>query len=329
MKLRVVPLVIVLLICVVISGCGFLNPLNRLATGEFVLSDVDSDINAPDWLDGTTLIATTGPSTNLIEVRAATGAIRRTHVIDNANITNMNAISASPDASLVVFSVNYEGADYSDILVHNLATEATTNLTNASGSFHGASFLSNTEVVYFEFDDSVADEMSNRLIKYDLTSDQTTEIFENTYPMVGDDIQGDTYWWGQASSEADKVLACTTAYPSGEISFAIFSSVTGDRLFDGFEIGSFTTISRGDWIDENTVIIAYGAGAGSSLAVIDISTGTMVEEFPLVDDRIHRLYGLHVSPDKTMVASHAQELDAEGNHVTNRLIVARIAEAAE
>ena len=96
MKLRVVPLGAVLFVLIVISGCDFLNPLNRLATGEFLLSDVDSDINAPDWLDGRTLIATTGPSPNLIEL-SATGAIRRTHVIDGANIAKMNAISASPN----------------------------------------------------------------------------------------------------------------------------------------------------------------------------------------------------------------------------------------
>ena len=141
MKLRVVPLVIVLLVCVVISGCDFLNPLNRLATGEFLLSDVDSDINTPDWLDGKTLIATTGYSPNLIEL-GATGAIRQTHVIGIADITRMNTLSASPDATLVVFRVRYEGlgydpdndnyeeTDYTDILVYNVASGATTNLTN-------------------------------------------------------------------------------------------------------------------------------------------------------------------------------------------------------
>jgi hypothetical protein len=338
MKLRVVPLVAILLICGVVLGCDFLNPLKNLATGDFLLSPVDTDINAPDWLEAKRLVGTTGYSTNIIELSAATGAILATHVVDDTTISRMNTIDASPDRSLVVFQVHYKGPtyevddgelEYSDIIVYNLAADEATTLTDGGSWFNGASFLSNTEVVYIEYDYSAADEVSNRIIKHNLTTDVATVIVEFVIPVVGGETQGDTYWWSQALPGSTKVLVCASEYATGEVSFAVFDTGTGAKLVDGFAVESYDIISKGDWIDEDTIIIATGSDATSQLVIINTSTSTVVQEMPIVDPAIHRLYGLHLSPDKTMVASHAQELDANQNHVGNQLIVVRIAAAAE
>ena len=339
MARRLMLVVLVLIVGVVISSCDFLNPLNGLEVGSFLIADVGSDINAPDWLDNKTLISTTGYSPNL-NVLSPNGAIRRTYTMDIADISRMNSLSANADGTLVVFNVRYQGPtyevdevelDHADIVLYNIETGVATVLTDSAGGYTGASFLSNTEVVYIEYDDSIDTNKRNRLIKHDLTTGVETVIFDHLY-HDGTDNVGDSFWATQGSPDGTKVLLAAYDYLANETSFAVWSATTDEILFDGHaNLGAFTSISRGDWVDENTIVIASGLDANSVVSVIDISTatGSVVSEFTAGDPKNHRLFAIGVSPDGTLVSSHTQEVDAAGAHVTNRLFIARIAVAPE
>jgi hypothetical protein len=69
-----------------------------------------------------------------------------------------------------------------------------------------------------------------------------------------------------------------------------------------------------------------GSRGDFSLYVIDLTTGNAQNTISLQNPQISYVLGLDLSPDKTLVASHAQEVTRTGEHVTNRLLVVRIAE---
>lgn len=325
MKLRVGLLLAALLCCFALTGC----PLMMLATGDYLIREVTTDLNNPDWLNDSTLIATNGLSSNLVELMAGSGSVRQIIDVGDSTIEKMSMPAVSPDGTKVILSASFAGLDKGDILIYDRGTGQLTNLTNNAEPVHahGASWLSNSEVVYAVFDYSVTDQVTNRIIKHNVSTDVTDTVLDETFPSVGRDItDGEAYWWPKVAPGIDKILACrTTIVSSVETLTFMVLSFGGGELFDGTTVDTYATITGGDWIDENTVVFAAGAKGDISVYVVDLTTGNVTAEHSLANPQISYLYGLNLSPDKTLVASHAAEFNASEEFVANRLVVARIA----
>jgi len=340
MKTRLVALFAAVVVCVVLAGCAWLNPLSHLETGTYLINDNAPVIN-PDWMDDKTLVGP-GSYTEIHLVAAGTGGIKQTYDPADLTVSRMSMMTASPDTSRVVMTAHFKGPDYDDtignndekdyvdILMYDFDSGELTNLTGSTSEYSGASFLSNTEVVYCEYDFSVTDKATIRIIRHNISTDVATTVLSTTIDAVDrNPTAGETYWWPKVAPGIAKVFVCATDHATAETYFKIFDLETGSELCDGSTVGTYDSISSGDWIDANTVVYAAGSKGNISVYVVDVSTGTgtVEEEFSAADPQISYLYGLNLSPDKTMVASHAAEFDANETFVTNRLFVMRIAAA--
>lgn len=330
---RLVRCTCVAALCAVVIGCSGLLPLRKATLGEFEVIDLDSDLNTPAWINDNTLISTAGQADYLFRYSAVSGSIAEHYTIDLESISHLNDVDVSPDATAICFAVFYEAADgndeeYSDICVYDLDTGELTNLTDGSGSFHGASFLSNSSVVYVEYEELPDGDLTNRVLRHDLSTDETETLYTITFdPDEGNPVGGNV-WWGKASP-AHELFFCHTHGEDGSISFKVLDTETGETVFDGVGVREYEDIKGGDFVDQNTVVISAGTQGSFRFALIDIRDGSVVDQFPIADDRVDAMWGVNLSPDGSVVASSAQDLDADGEHLTNRLIVCRIANAPE
>jgi hypothetical protein len=315
-----------------LGGCT--NPLEKIEVGTYIV--IPNFGNQPDWLDNDTLIGLDGPNLTIVEAKAANGDAISVTPIDASGALNCFHIGVSPDKSQVVYGVGYaEGTDYTDIIVHNLETDVATNVTNGAGNYHGCSFLSNTEIVYFdyEYDSPSAGDVTNRVIKHNLTTDTPETLYEASgVDQGGGEFDGLAFYWGKAGPGIGKIVAPASDSSITGYSFAILDADTGAILFNGFDHGwIWSQVRSADWVDADTVAIGAGSQRNYSYFVIDISEtgGEQLAEIEMDDDRFTDLYGVNVSPDGTMIASHFAELDASDDFVGNWNVITRIAPPPE
>jgi hypothetical protein len=208
---------LLIVVCaVVMVGC----PLMRLETGDYLLIDVDTDVNNPDWLDAKVSLATTGFSPNLVELNAGNGAVRTTIDVGDATIEQMSMPTLSPDGTRVAITASFTGQTGGSILIYNLSWGSLTNLTNIADGVgaHGASWLSNSEVVYGMFDETVTDELTNRIVRHNVDTGVSTVIYEDTLATYGGvPTSGETLWRPKVAPGIDRVLVCVSDYDAGGI----------------------------------------------------------------------------------------------------------------
>ncbi|GEM_PF-5163236 len=323
--------VFLLAFLLIFSGCSWFNPLNRIGVGDYLIVDEDTGMNNPVWLGNEKLVAASGNDAGLVSVTeysASAGTVIKEHNVTVTGTYKAGLISLSPDESTVTFHVVYNN-DNADIVTMDLAADTVTTITDGNSEYHGSSFLSDTKLVYIEFDTSVSGKVTNRLIIHDLSSGTSTTLTEGTYDWDGTNALGDAIWWGRALQGSNKVLVCAKDYSAGTESFKVYDTTTGNLIFNGFDYGSWTEVTGGDWVDSNTIIIPAGSIGDYNYYIIDISTsgGTLVRKIVMNDPLISKLWGVKVSPDKTLVVSQYAEHDSSGNWVKNGLVVTRIAEA--
>ena len=106
---------------------------------------------------------------------------------------------------------------------------------------------------------------------------------------------------------------------------------TGDVVFNGFDQGwTWGQVLGGDWLDADTVIIAAGDWDDFGYVICDIAAGSeaIVDEIVLDYPPVSVVWEAHVSPDKTMVASHFSKYDSS-TFEYDAAIIARIAPVPE
>lgn len=312
-----------------LAGCSTLSVLDRLEQGDFYVREVEHGLNSPDWLDDATFFATFGPSNEFAKITAPFARILKTYKINDSQVRRLFSINLSPDGTLATFGVQYNEPGIVDIYVYDLARKEVTNLTNGTGQFHGSSFLSDSEVVYAEFDSSVAGEISNRLIRHNINTSAVRTIVDNTFSTEnGEIVSGVTFWSPKVSPGIEKIFAGSSRFPAGDTSFKVLDLNTGAEVFDGFSVGSYERIGGGDWIDENTVVMAAHSERDVSYIIVDLTNGS-TQVFPLQDQRVTRILGVNVSPNKVFVGSVAAEWTESGHFVANYLLMAKIGETEE
>jgi len=316
------------LITLLLAGCAWLNPLGNLAVGESVIPRADPPPMQPDWLNNERLVSTSGSLEEVYEFKASSGARAETHPYTVTGVTNSFHIGASADGNRVVFCVAYDGTVNTDVVLYTLSAESTTILATADGFHHSPSFLDANNVIFTEFDYSVANLFTNRVVKYNLDTDATETIIETSGAATDNTPQDDYFYLSKASPGGTRVLVAAWDQVLARNSFQVYNASTGALVYDGFTFGDYDRVAGADFLDENTVIVCAGGDADYSYYIVDTSTGTLVNEIALTDTRIMDMYGANVSPDGTMVASHFAEI-VGGEFVRNWLIVTRIAAPVE
>jgi hypothetical protein len=307
-----------------IGGCAWLNPLNRIAVGEYLI--LPPTVDTPDWLDNKTLVGTSGPDLRIHELKASNGRSITCHELTLSDITDTKFIGASPDRSEVALNVlSPAGTNYSNVILLDLETDLVTEITDTiTVHYEAPSFLSASVIVYTGYDDTVMDTITRTLVSYNLSTETETTVVTGTWNTS--DPRTDFYLC-KALEGGNMILACAMEYPAELASFLVFNATTGAVEFDGFAFDTWDSVTGCDWLDEDTVIIAAGSRGDFSYYTVDISTpaGEFVgDPIALADPAIDEVWGLNVSPDGTMVASSFATY-AGDVWQSNSLVVTRIA----
>lgn len=307
-----------------LASCDLLWQTDLKETGDYLIFTTNSDINEPDWIDNNSFYATTGFTDEFVKV-AMSGDIKETISLNNSAIGRINLISVSPDSKNAAVMAEYKASDfdpsndnfnmlfYKDIYLYNFDTGKPLKITNSDSDFHGPTFYDNNTLIYFEYDRSVTDKVTMRMIKYTLDSAESTTIYENTLDEVDAFIYGDNYWRPKAKSGIAKVIMASRHLNSTETyGFDIFD-LNGNLIQDGHQIITLAPVNGADWIDENNIALAGSINGQFYIYTVDLLNKTSTRIFTAPDE-VENIYGLNISENGKYLISHVW-MKAGGNRV--------------
>jgi len=304
-------LILLSVLIVLFFSCENVSDGGEDSLGTTIIT-LNYDVNEPDWFDDNTLFATTGYSDKFIKFNIS-GAVLQEYVVNEANILRMNLISVSPDKGRVAFSCDFtDGNGNSVVIVYHL-TDDSYKIISGTGNLHGPDFYTNDVLIYFEYDYTVADKVSMRVHKYDLSDDSSSVVFEATEDLDGNgDSLGDTYWWPKINRSNGNIALCTwdrsldsNSYTVIDMDGKILCSLSSDLTFD--------TVRAIAWYDDDNIVASVKESGDSKVYLINLTGKTKSLLLgPVLADAIN-YYGMNINDSGTKVAGHYYT--GQGNRV--------------
>jgi hypothetical protein len=319
MKIRVI--VVFLFVFFFFSGCSLLGIVDKPYNNPQVnLLSTSMDINEPEWFDNNTLLATTGFNNKILKLNLKGKTIEE-YTVDLENLVRMNLITITPDKSLVAMNVEHglENSKVQDIFLFDLADKILTPVTSGGG-FHGPSFIDNDNLIFFEYDRSVPEQDTMRILKYTLSTENTTTIYTG---VLTKDNSGaytdDNYWWPKVNPATGDILLCGWSVEASANTYFIIDS-DGNVINDLSDFVTFNShVRAGDWIDANTIYVSAQNNTSPNHYIIDMQFKTITPVIEVVPAEVVNIYGANLSPDGSMAASHAW--CEAGNYSGNKLLL--------